>query len=353
MAEQQPVMAIGNNHDAFHDGVKKLVDGEREVSAGGGNDAADVEAQRKQLMHQLFDGAEVVDLVGHSSPKRGYLRLDKWTLTPDEAARLASYMPPSVKSVRLIGCATAGTRDGREAVEALTRSGRLSASGTLNKVYLHHFDRNGVKRDRGRPPLKEFRPLEPAEPSPARPAAVRTYAPGVTAPRHARLTVPRPVVWLGRCALTVALAPYAVLWWLFRRIVARRGIPIQWIKQYLSLRSTPMPGLLTDPLLTFELTSGSKTWTLQILFDFEYARLYSSTDPLAKRERVYKIRRGFGRVGKTVLEKYLALTRPGVQLRFSHPEAGEDWNRRQDADRAIEAQAVGSSSRSGSPASTP
>lgn len=353
MAEQQPVIAIGTNNDSFHNGFRKVVDGEREVSAVRGNDVTDVEAQRKQLMHQLFDGAQVVDLVGHSSPKMGYLRLDRWILTPDEAARLASYMPPSVKCVRLIGCATAATRNGREAVEAVTRSGRLSASGTLNKVYLHHFDRNGVKRDRGRPPLKEFRPLGPTEPSPARPVTVRTYAPGVTAARHARLTVPRPVVWLGRCALTVALAPYAVFWWLFRRIAARRGIPIRRIMQYLSLRSTPMPGLLTDPLLTFALTSGSKTWTLQILFDFEYARLYSSTDPVEKRERVYKIRRGFGRVGKTVLEKYLALARPSVQLRFSHPEAGEDWNRRQDADRAIEAQAAGSSSRSGSPASTP
>lgn len=352
MSEHQPVIGMGTDKDRFHDGVRTTVDGEREFTAAGGGDSAEIAAQRRQLMHRLFDGAEVVDLVGHSSPKLGYLRLDKWILTPDEAARLASYLPSSVKRVRLIGCSTARTRTGREAVEALTRSGRLSAVGTLNVVYVRHFDRNGLRRTGDRPPLKEFRPAGSAAPPPARPAAVRTYAPGVVAAHHARLTVPRPVVFVGRCALSVALLPYAVLWWMFRRIAARGEVPIRRILRHLSLRSTPMPGLLTDPLLTFEIRSGSKIWTLQILFDFEYARLYSSTDPPEKRERVYKIRRGLGRVGRTLLEKYLALARPGVKLLDSHPEAGEDWQRRRDTDRASEAQAAGSSSRSGSPGST-
>ena len=83
-----------------------------------------------------------------------------------------------------------------------------------------------------------------------------------------------------------------------------------------------MPGLLTEPLLTFEVKSGWKTWTLEILFDFEHARFYSSTSSVRRRERVYKIR-GFGRVAKTLLEAYLELAPEGVKLISRHEEAGD------------------------------
>jgi len=100
-----------------------------------------------------------------------------------------------------------------------------------------------------------------------------------------------------------------------------RDVPHRRILWLLSSRSIAMPGLLTEPLLTFEITSKQKTWTLEILFDFKYARFYSSTDSPAKRQRVYRIRRGFRRVTRKALEQYLKHAPAEIQLTYSHPEA--------------------------------
>lgn len=307
--------------DAFQRVLKQQLEGEAEWAHASGEAAAAVEDQRRRQVAELFDGAEVVDLVGHSTPIHRYLKLGDWVLDPAEAERLAAYMPPSVRTVRLIGCSTASTEQGRAAAKALARSGRL-AYGTVNKVYTTHFDHRGVRRGRGAPGLREFRP-DGAAPPPARPpalSATRTYAPGLS-PRGARLALPRSVVTLARLAWWLAATPAAILFWLVRRPFVARRLPHQQILWLLSPRSTPMPGLLTEPLLTFEVASRGKTWTLEILFDFEYARFYASTDSAAKRERVYKIR-GFGRVAKTVLEKYLELAPSGITLTGRHPEAG-------------------------------
>jgi hypothetical protein len=334
MDETQRVTAIDANPvDAVQVTIKNIMEVEKGVTRPTTNATAEVEAQRRQEMHRLFDGAEQVDLVGHSTPINRYLTLGGWVLNREEATRLASYMPPSVKTVRLIGCATASTVEGIAAVEAIAQNG-LSAAGTLRKVYTTHFDKQGVKPPgKGEPGLRRFSPgVRPERPSlppaPAPPAATsspsassppvsRTYAPGLSAGYHARLTVPRPIAWLGRCAWSVIAVPFAALWWLLRRPFVTHAVPHQWILWLLSARSTAMPGLLTEPLLTFEITSGRKTWTLEILFDFEYARFYSDA---AKRHHVYKIR-GFGRVAKTLLEAYLELPWHGVTEKTRHPEA--------------------------------
>jgi hypothetical protein len=284
-------------------------------------------------VQELFAGAEQVDLVGHSTPINRYLKLGNWILDPIEAERLASYMPASVKRVRLIGCETAKTREGRAAVEALTQRGLL-AYGTINRVYTTHFDKNGVKRIGG-PGLREFLPgaahtppLSPAPPSPVPPGdnasslpATVIHAPGVTVP-HAHPTVPRPLAWLGRRALSVITAAFAVVCWLFWHVFASHKVPHRWIWCLLSPSGTEMPGLLTEPLLIYEITSGQKLWTLEILFDFKYARFYSNRASAAKRQRVYKIR-GSGRTAKVLLESYLEVARHGVTLIDRHEEAGD------------------------------
>ena len=321
--------------DSFQRELADLLEEEKAVPLSRTSDAATLEAQRKQQLRQLFDGAECVDLVGHSTPLNRYLKLGDWVLSPDEAQRLASYMPASVKKVRLIGCATASTEEGRKAVEALARSG-LAGAGTRNNVYMTHFDKHGVRRGVGAPGLTEFPPSgeRPAPslapkvpssssqiPSPSPPASpARTYAPGLPA-HHAGLRVPRPAVWLVRSTFWLITLPFAVYLRLFRGLTASEAYPHRRILWLLHARSTPMPGLLTEPLLVFEITSKQKTWTLEILFDFEYARFYSSTDSPAKRDRVYKIRRGLRRVTRTMLEKHLQQAPAGVQLKASHEEA--------------------------------
>lgn len=341
MNEERIATGIAKNPvDQFLTKLIDLMEGEKAVPNSTSNSAADVEAQRKKQLQKLFDGVECVDLVGHSTPINRYLKLGDWELNPKEAERLASYMPASVKTVRLIGCKTASTELGLKAVQALSRRG-LSAAGTMNNVYMTHFDKHGVRRDAGAPGVKQLPPSgerptlapvpsatnassptsRPPVMQTSSPPMVRTHAPGLTARLRAKLLVSRPLVWFMRCALWVITIPFVVYVRLFRGLAARRGVPHRRILWLLSSRSTLMPGLLTEPLLTFEITSKQKTWTLEILFDFEYARFYSSTDSRAKRERVYKIRRGLRRITRTVLEKYLQYTPDGVVLTGSHEEA--------------------------------
>jgi hypothetical protein len=150
MDEQRTVIAIQENPlDSFQRGLADFLVDDVAVPYARGNDLTDIEAQRRRKLHELFDGAEVVDLVGHSTPIKRHLKLGDWVLNPGEASRLASYLPASVKCVRLIGCATASTQDGRDAVQSLARSG-LVAAGTRHNVYMTHFDKNGVKRKGGR-----------------------------------------------------------------------------------------------------------------------------------------------------------------------------------------------------------
>jgi hypothetical protein len=157
----------------------------------------------------------------------------------------------------------------------------------------------------------------------------------------------------------VIAAPFAVLLWLVHRLFAKPEVPHRWISWLLSPVSTAMPGLLTEPLLIYEIKAGREIWTLEILFDFECARFYSSTDSDAKKERVYKIR-GSARDAKTMLEAYLPETalrgaevKDRVALRRRHEEAGERGGSLEPS--PIETRApgeVGKLSRSGSLAST-
>jgi hypothetical protein len=300
--------------DSFQQCVKHVVDGETDWPAASGGDRAEVEAQRRRLARELFDGAEVVDLVGHSTPRSCCLRLGDWVLDPAEAARLASYMPKSVKIVRLIGCSTATTEEGRAAAAAFARGG-LQAFGTLNRVYTTHFDRNGVKRGIEAPPLLGFFPDGRGSFHTSGPTADGGRARG-------------PLAWVRRGAWWVI----AVLHGLFLRVLRAHGTPRSRISGLLRSEGVAMPGLLTDPLLTFAIASGAETWTLEILFDFEYARFYSSASSAAERDLVYEIR-GSGWIARTPLEAYLERAPRGVTLIQRHDEAGDHWARVSRVDR--------------------
>ncbi len=292
--------------DSFQRCVKRVVDGEKEWPPARGPHTAEIEAQRRRLVYELLDGAERVDLVGHSTPRSCYLRLGDWVLNPAEAERLASYLPKSVKVVRLIGCGTASTEDGRAAVAAFTRCG-LEAYGTLNKVYTTHFDRSGVKPGLQAPPLVGFFPDgRGPDTSGATQAAGRSG----------------PLAWLRRGAWWAIAVIYGIL----LRLFPAQGAPRARISGLLRPEGVAEPGLLTDPLLTFAIASGSETWTLEILFDFEYARFYSSAGTAAERELVYEIR-GAGRLARTLLEVYLERAPRGVTLIHRHEEAGDRCRR--------------------------
>ena len=295
-------MGIGEGlDDAFVSCVKGIVEGEKEWRSSGGNELADLEPGRRQQTHELFDGADRVDLVGHSTPKYCYLKLGDWVLDPDAVERLASYLPKSVKIVRLIGCGTASTKEGRAAIAAFARFG-LEAYGTLNKVYTTHFDREGVKRGIEGPPLLG---ISPADGRGEVPTSARGRLRGLLG-------------WLRRGARWAGAALHG----LSLRVVSANEAPRSRISRLLRPERTAMPGLLTEPLLTFEIASGEETWTLEILFDFEYARFYASGSSVAEQSLVYEIR-GSGWAARTPLEVYLGRAPGGVTLRQRHDEAGD------------------------------
>ena len=223
--------------------------------------------------------------------------LGEWVLNPAEAERLGSYLPKSVKIVRLIGCGTASTADGRAAITAFTRCG-LEAYGTLQKVYTSHFDRDGVRRGVQGPPLIGFFPDGRGPVTIGAPPEPRTFD---------RLR--RGAAWL--------LAVVLELW---LRVVAARRPANQRVAALLHPDGSAMPGLLTAPLLTFEIDSGQRTWTLEILFDFECARLYADDGADEHRHVVYAIR-GHGTRGKTPLERYLSRAPSGISVLHRHGEA--------------------------------
>jgi hypothetical protein len=320
--------------DPFSQYVKQVVTGEKDWPAAGGADPAVVEAERRRLAQELFDGIELVDLVGHSTPRGCCLKLGDWVLTPDEAARLASYLPKTVKAVRLIGCKTVSTDEGRAAAAAFTQYG-MEAYGTLNKVYTTHFDAAGVKRGAEGPPLLGFYPegrdsWPPPMGTPGsgrRPLALRIL---LLVGWVIALPILGPLWLVARLARLMRAAICWLYWCGYRRQVVRRstapGDPRARIAELLRAEGEPMPGLLTEPLLVFEVASGSETWTLEILFDFEHARFYTGASSAAERHRVYAVR-GFGWIAKTPLEAYLERAPAGVTVTSRHEEAGDRCGR--------------------------
>jgi hypothetical protein len=304
MEEKVTAIAIEEG-DRFGEHIRKIVDGERNWPASRGHDAAEIEAERRALAQEFFTGVELIDLVGHSTPIKCCLKLGDWVLDRTAAEKLASYLPDSVQIVRLIGCSTASTEEGRAAAVAITRY-RRKAYGTVNKVFSTHFDKQGVKDGIGAPPMRGFIPTDRAPvPLPA--------AGGTADERRSRGLL----VWLGR-------RPWKAILRIYRRI--RRLLPWQedpWsrISRLLHPGGAAMPGLLTEPLFVFGVASRAGTWTLEILFDFECARFYASVDAAGDRSLVYKIR-GFGQFAKTPLEAYLERGPRGVTLIRRHEEAG-------------------------------
>jgi hypothetical protein len=292
--------------DRFGDCIREIVEGEEHWPPSQGSDPAEIEAHRRRLAQELFDGADLVDLVGHSTPIKCFLKIGDWVLDRAAADKLASFLPSSVRIVRLIGCSTASTEDGRAAAAALTRD-RLDAYGTLNKVYSTHFDKGGVKKGIGAPSMRGFFPAGRA-PTPLPTAG------GAADKQRSRVLL----VWLGRRPWRAILRIYRRI----RRLFPSREDPWSRISGLLHPGGTAMPGLLTEPLLVFQVESRSASGTLEILFDFECARFYASVGTVGDHDLVYEVR-GFGQAAKTPLEAYLERGPRGVTLIGRHKEAGD------------------------------
>lgn len=95
-------------------------------------------------------GGGTVDLVAHSTSSGQVLAFGTWEVKADKVleefcrrvrARMAS--PPRGVSVRLIGCGTAGTKEGKEALGMIERELGLPAWGTTTLVMERDFSADG------------------------------------------------------------------------------------------------------------------------------------------------------------------------------------------------------------------
>lgn len=99
---------------------------------------------------------KTLDLIGHSTPSAALLTLGDWVIdarSPTVTAffrELADHdvLPAlGVTAVRLLGCMTAASPEGRATVRALADVLGLEVYGTTQLIYAAHYDRAGFRAD--------------------------------------------------------------------------------------------------------------------------------------------------------------------------------------------------------------
>jgi hypothetical protein len=106
------------------------------------------------------DGATCVpktlDLIGHSNPGQSLLVLGDWVIDASRTSVTAFFrelldndvLPRlGIHSMRLLGCHTADTEDGRKTICELSNILGLEVYGTRHLIYSAHYDRDGFRDD--------------------------------------------------------------------------------------------------------------------------------------------------------------------------------------------------------------
>jgi hypothetical protein len=101
-----------------------------------------------------LDEPRTLDLIGHSAVRASQLRLGDWVIDvarPEVAAffrglaRRGVLPRLGIRSLRLLGCGTASTADGRATICALAEILRLEVYGTTHLLYDVHYDERGFR----------------------------------------------------------------------------------------------------------------------------------------------------------------------------------------------------------------
>ncbi|HWO17704.1 MAG TPA: hypothetical protein VNO30_02975 [Kofleriaceae bacterium] len=114
-----------------------------------------------QLLGQLRDARlppapKTLDLIGPATPELALLALGRWVIDVSrpavraffrELADLAVLPRLGVRAVRLLGCETARTRQGRAAICKLSEILELEVLGTSEPLVAAHYDARGLRDD--------------------------------------------------------------------------------------------------------------------------------------------------------------------------------------------------------------
>lgn len=129
--------------------TKTLVDGRGELEETLGRLLA-VAARRPVV------GTRSLDLIGHSTPGTSLLTLGDWVIDANTRQVTAFFRELAEQDVlprlgivalRLLGCETAETRQGRATMRALSDILGIEVYGTRTLIYAAHYDKHGFSED--------------------------------------------------------------------------------------------------------------------------------------------------------------------------------------------------------------
>lgn len=135
------LVSAGDNREL--DEVRAIV-ASFEIVRGLGDVIATLEARAR-----LDARVELLDLVGHARAP-GFLVVGSWLVddSPQTAASFSALLRPSlerlgVRTIRLLGCATAATERARNAIRRIAQATRCQVLGTTRPVGARDYDRAG------------------------------------------------------------------------------------------------------------------------------------------------------------------------------------------------------------------
>lgn len=206
-----------------------------------------------------------LDLIGHSTPGASLLVLGGWVIDAASAkvraffrelAELEVLPRLEITAVRLLGCQTAATAQGRATIGKLAEILGVEVLGTRGLLYAAHYDARGL-RDDARHVLVSSRELgrEPGE--------------GVGSLQAS--CYPRPLDVDALPASPLETHPP-----LRPRRVATPELARELLRLVRRTAGAEMPGLLAAPCCEIMLPSAKPGWyhRLQVLFDGELVRVF-------------------------------------------------------------------------------
>jgi hypothetical protein len=214
--------------------------------------------------------AKTLDLVGHSTPGKSLLSLGDWVLDSANPVVTAFFRELAdhevlprlgVFAMRLLGCETARTDDGRATICALADLLGVEVYGTRSLIYSAHYDAHGFKREWGAALVGS--------------ADLRRESSGVEEPVYD----PHPRTLDLDTLPTKTIVPRCQAWPV--RVVTPDVVP-SFLRLVRRTAGAQMPGLLAAPSCELALPASrpGHYHIAQIVLDGEFIRVYPDGEEL-------------------------------------------------------------------------
>jgi hypothetical protein len=258
---QPQLSVIAGDRDAELGRIRDLLEHKAVV-----NERSDLEELLGRLLAADRPGTpRTLDLIGHSTPGTSLLVLGGWVIDAGSAkvraffrelAELEVLPRLEITAVRLLGCQTAGTAQGRATICRLAEILDVEVLGTRGVLYSAHYDARGLRED-ARHVLASSRELG--------------REPGDAVGSLQASCYPRP---LDVDALPASpLGTHAPL---CPRRIATAELARELLRLVRRTAGAEMPGLMAGPGCEILLPSAKPGWyhLVQVLFDGELVRVF-------------------------------------------------------------------------------